>query len=440
MNLKREIDTYLKNAGIDKLNQMQEKAIQSIETNKDLVLLSPTGSGKTLAFLLPLLQQLERSLNQVQALILTPSRELTLQIEQVFRQLKTAFKINSCYGGHAIATELNNLKHPPAVLVGTPGRVADHLRRQSFQTGIIKYLILDEFDKSLELGFQSDVEFILDHLENIQQRILISATSMDDIPAFAGLQNPQTLDFLAKKDLQPPLETRLVRSEGADKLDAFIRLVCSLGTTPTLVFVNHREAAERMSQHLKDLGIHHGVFHGGMKQEDRERSLLKFRNGSHCLLITTDLAARGLDIPDIQFVIHYQLPLKETAFIHRNGRTARIQSNGLVYLLLAEEEAIPDYIHEELNEEQVFRELNLPPKPDWETIYIAGGKKDKINKVDVVGYFLQNGQLNKNDLGLIHVMDHSAYVAVKRSEVQQLMMRLNKVPIKGKRLKMAISK
>nr|WP_319398702.1 DEAD/DEAH box helicase [uncultured Carboxylicivirga sp.] len=436
----KHIQTLIKSYGIEALNTMQQSMQQSVLKNNDVVLLSPTGSGKTLAFLLPLILKLDKQIEGVQLMILAPSRELAIQIEQVFRDLKTGFKVLCSYGGHSIQTERNSFLHPPTVLIGTPGRIADHVRRERFSFDHLRYLVLDEFDKSLELGFQAEMKEIILELHALKQRVLTSATNLSDIPAFVGVKKHQTLNFIKQEDAPVALTLKGVRSEGKDKLEAFYRLVCQLGNEPMLAFVNHRDAADRISNHLHDMGLMHDVFHGGMKQEDRERALIKFRNGSHHLLITTDLASRGLDIPEIKYVIHYHLPSKEDAYIHRNGRTARMNAKGTVYLLLAEEEQLPDYIQTELSFVELLPTAKKPELPDWTTIYIGSGKKDKVNKIDVVGLFMKKGRLQKDELGRIDVLDHSVFVAVKSSKVKKLLQNLRDEKIKGKKLKMSISK
>ncbi|MBP8790379.1 MAG: DEAD/DEAH box helicase [Breznakibacter sp.] len=438
--LSHTIKDGLGRMGIHKLNAMQESALLSVEKHPDVVLLSPTGSGKTLAFMLPILNMLDPENKNIQALIIAPSRELAIQIEQVFKQLGTGFKVNCCYGGHPFKTEVNNLTHPPALLVGTPGRIADHLRRNSFDAIGIRTLVLDEFDKALDLGFMREMKEIIEQLPRIRRRILTSATPMDEIPTFTGIHNPVVLDYL-EKDVQPNrLTVKGVRSEGRDKLDAFIRLISHLGNAPMLVFVNHRESADRISTQLFAKGIAHGIFHGGMKQEERERALITFRNGSHHLLVTTDLASRGLDIPDIQYIIHYHLPTTAEAYIHRNGRTARMKASGTAYLLLAEGESIPEYIGEEPVWEELPVQGDLPEPADWVTLYIGSGKKDKVNKVDIVGLFLQKGKLKKDELGLIDVLDYSAFVAIRSNKVKKVLELLKEEKIKGKKLKIELSR
>ena len=419
---------------------MQTKAVAAIEQNKDLVLLAPTGSGKTLAFLLPLLDKLQLDVEQTQVLILAPARELALQLEQVIKSLGSACKTLCCYGGHSIQTERNSLKHPPHIIVGTPGRIADHVRRGHIGTRHIKYLVLDEFDKALELGFQAEMQDIISELGGVQQRILTSATNIDEIPTFVRIKGYETLDFIPDNQIQENLTLKGVRAEAKDKLDAFFKLACMLGNEPMVVFVNHREAADRISAHLHDMGLAHDIFHGGLKQEDRERALIKFRNGSHHILLTTDLASRGLDIPDIKYVIHYHLPTQKEAFIHRNGRTARMKASGIAYLIFAHDEPIPEYIEDSFAFDKLTEDSPLPVLPDWQTIYVDHGKKDKINKIDIAGLFMKKGNLRKEDIGLIDVLDYSSFVAVHRDKVKQLIHLLKNERIKGKKLRISVSK
>ncbi|QDW26096.1 DEAD/DEAH box helicase [Pedobacter sp. KBS0701] len=432
------MENALKKLNISALNEMQESSVKAAKTGKDVILIAPTGSGKTLAFLLPLLSNLKTGVKGVQALILVPSRELALQIEQVFKQMGTSFKVNCCYGGHAVRIEKNNLAHPPAVLIGTPGRIAYHLEHQNFDESFIETLVLDEFDKALEFGFENDMSYIIGSLLSLKQRILTSATKMEEIPGFVKIKTPVEVDFSKNIEAKPDLKLKKITVPAADKLDYLFRLLSKIGNKNTLVFCNHRETVDRISDLLFENGLGHDVFHGGMEQFDREKALLKFRNGSHRILITTDLAARGLDIPEVEHIVHYQLPYTEDAYIHRNGRTARMHAKGTAYAILTSEENykyLPDDIDEEVLEDQYV----LPQESDWVTLYLAHGKKDKINKIDIVGLFLQKGDLVKDDLGLIEVKDTTSYVAVKRSKITQLLKKLNGEKIKGKKLKLEIA-
>lgn len=412
---------------------MQQAAIEDIGNHKDIILLSPTGSGKTLAFLIPLLKRLESGNNKVQAMVLTPSRELALQIEQVFKAMNTGFKVSCCYGGHKMSIEKNNLTEPPALLIGTPGRILDHISHMSFSTENIQTLVLDEFDKSLELGFKEEMSAIIKTLSNVNKRILTSATKALEIPEFTGVIDPFVLDYLSEKTAPEGLRCNVVKSVHKDKLSALFQLLCQLGGEPTLVFCNHREAAQRVSNSLSDSSVVNEYFHGGLEQHIRERVLGKFRNGSCNILVCTDLASRGLDIPAVKHVIHYHLPANEEGYIHRNGRTARMHAEGDSYLILSDDEKVPSYIKDELNSIEISDERTLPPKPLWGTLYIGKGKKDKLNKVDIVGFLMQKGKLQKEEIGLIEVKDYFSYVAVKRLKMRELLRLVGDEKIKNKK-------
>ena len=404
----------------------------------NIVLLAPTGSGKTVAFLLPLLHQLNTKTTGVQALILVPSRELGLQIEQVFRSMGSGFKVNCCYGGHPMKTEKNNFTEPPVVLIGTPGRIAAHIKRGSFDPETVHLLVLDEFDKSLDLGFSDDMSNIISQLPNIKKRILTSATPAVEIPTFSGVTNPVTLNFLSEEE-RPNIVIKAVRAKETDKLEILIRLVCHLGNESTLVFCNHREAVDRISELLSEEGVVHDTFHGGLEQDERERALLKFRNGSHNILITTDLASRGLDIPEIRNIIHYQGANTEEVFIHRNGRTARMKAEGTSWLVLSEKESIPNFLTISPEFVNLPEMIRLPDSPQWITLYIGAGKKDKISKTDIVGFLIQKGNLQKEDVGLITVLDGASFVAINRSKIRKVVADIKEEKIKNKKVRIAIS-
>ena len=430
----------LSNLGIDALNPMQEAAQEAILAEDTVFLLAPTGSGKTLAFLLPVLQLLKPNKNTVQCLILVPSRELAIQIEHVWKKMATGFKVNVCYGGHAMAIEIQNLSSPPALLIGTPGRIADHLTRNTFKLDGIQTIVFDEFDKSLDLGFTEQMAYILGGLKRLNKRVLVSATSGIKVPEFVGLQTPVTLNFITENEEQSSLLMKVVVSEDKDKVDTLFDLLCSLKSEAALIFCNHREAAERTSELLNDRGIYATFYHGGMDQDDRERALILFRNGSVNYLITTDLAARGLDIPEMNHVIHYHLPLKEHEFLHRNGRTARMKATGTSYLIFHNDEIRPKYIDKNLEILSIPMSNSLPKAPDFVTIYVSGGKKNKLNKIDIVGFFSQKGNLEKNDIGLIEVKDFSSYVAIKRDKFRDLLTAVKDEKMKGKKYKIEVAK
>lgn len=424
---------------IEKANAMQKATIKEVTNKKDVMLLSPTGSGKTLAFLLPIVASLQPKEGDIQVLVVAPSRELCLQIEEVFRSLKTGLKVNAFYGGHPIKDEKNSLAHPPAVLIATPGRLADHIRRGTISLSCLTNLVLDEFDKTLEFGFVNEMSAIMDVVPKGIQKVLTSATHLNALPEFLKLKNPVELDYTVKEN-PSQLRLFLVEAGGKDKLQALDDLLCALNVESSLVFVNHRNAADRISEHLKDRGIANAVFHGGMKQEEREKELFRFRNGSCRILVTTDLASRGLDIPLVKHVIHYQLPHKEDAYIHRNGRTARMEADGNAYVLKAEGETLRDFMPDDLRVFGIKEDLNTPPKTEWETIYLGSGKKDKINKIDIVGFFIKIGGLAKDEIGLINVSDYSALIAVKREKIKMILAKVKDKRIKNKKVKISVAR
>lgn len=430
----------LANFNITELNTMQKASMELILQPKDLLLISPTGSGKTLAFLLPVLQLLDKEKKGVQVLIIVPTRELAIQIEQVFKQMGSGYKINCCYGGHSVRIEENNLQDPPAVLVGTPGRLAHHLRKKNLLPDSIHTLILDEFDKSLEFGFKEDMAFIAQNTKFIRKRILTSATELKEIPRFVGVRNLEELNYSSSQpQVSAALSVKVVSIEGDDKLEALMLLLGKLGSQTTLVFCNHRDAVSRISEQLARYKVQHGFYHGGLDQIEREKTLIKLRNGSIRILITTDLAARGLDIPEIEAIIHYQFPATEDVMIHRNGRTARMHAGGTAYFLLGPEEHLPPFLTLQPEAEALPKKLELPKPSPWKTLYISAGKKDKINKMDIVGMLLQKGNLKKEELGKIEVLDHSAYVAVNAHKITQTLQLIQNQKIKNKKVKVEIS-
>jgi superfamily II DNA/RNA helicase len=434
------VTLILSNLGIKALNPMQEEATKTIAKQKDVLLLSPTGSGKTLAFLLPVWQMIRPDTPGVQCLILTPSRELAIQIEQVWKKMATGYKVSCCYGGHDMQTEIQNLAEPPALLIGTPGRIGDHLRRSTFVPEGITTLILDEFDKSLALGFEEEMSFIIGSLKNINKRVLVSATASVAIPEFTGVGELTVLDYVNTGAATDALSLRLVLSEEKDKVNKLADLLCHINSEPALIFCNHRDAVERTSSMLKEKGIENAAFHGGMEQMEREQTLIQFRNGSVLFLVATDLAARGLDIPEMKHVIHYHLPSTEAEFTHRNGRTARMHAAGTAYILVHLDEPMPYFIRQRPEELPVPPCKKLPKASEWVTLYINGGKKDKLNKVDIVGFLSQKGKLEKADLGLIIVKDYNSFVAVKKHKVKSLLLLVQQEKMKGTKYRIVVAK
>jgi superfamily II DNA/RNA helicase len=327
------------------------------------------------------------------------------------------------------------LKHTPAILIGTPGRIADHFSNDRFSKSFIKTLILDEFDKSLEVGFEYEMRGIINELPALNKRILTSATQGVEIPGFVRLDKPKVIDYLKEKRTSQ-LTFKTVISPNKNKSRTLLDLVRHIGNEPGIVFCNLKDSIEQVSTYLTENNISHACFSGGMEQKDRERSLIKFRNGTCQLLIATDLASRGIDIPEMKFIIHYELPKHQEDFIHRNGRTARVNEKGTAFILQWEKEFLPDFIKKSKGVSIVKK---APHKPQyWETLFISGGRKDKISKGDIAGLFFKQGEINKDQLGTIDLKQDCAFVSVPLTIAEELSEKLNNTRLKKKKVRVSM--
>ncbi|QDH78914.1 DEAD/DEAH box helicase [Echinicola soli] len=429
--------TILQNLGISSLNEMQQETLEASKRHANLMLIAPTGSGKTLAYLLSLLEKLEEKAG-VQALILAPTRELVIQIESVLKQMKLPIKVNACYGGHLFSIERKNFSVPPSILVGTPGRIKDHLERGTFSPDSIRHLVFDEFDKSLEMGFSGQMKYITGQLFQVTDKVLVSATSSIELPYYLDFDDHFTLE--TQQTASTALRVNKIVTPKEGKPEGLLTLIKSLGKDQNVIaFANHRDACDRIGEFLDQHEVVFSLFHGGLEQDERESQLTKFRNGSTQVLIATDIAARGIDIPELDYVVHFQLPPQETTYLHRNGRTARMKASGTCILLMTEKDYLPNYLQEE-PEEFIPSPKNHALVPSFATLHINKGKKDKVNKIDLVGFFLQFDFMEKEDLGLIEVKDFFSYVAVKREKYKQVIEASQKLRIKRKAIKVNLAK
>lgn len=421
--------------GIEALNPMQEEMLDGVRKHDSLVLLSPTGSGKTLGYMLPVVEAMQLAPVPT-VLVLVPSRELAIQTQGVATRLCRDTKAYACYGGRPAMDEHRAMRSlSPQMVIGTPGRVLDHLQKCNFDSSQIDTLVIDEFDKSLELGFRQQMADILALLPSVRKRILLSATDSPEIPSFVGAGRVHRMDYLADTDADyaDRISQYLLRSPEKDKLETLGRLLCSLGSTPSIVFLNYREAVDRVYQFLHKAGFCVSAFHGAMEQKDRERALFRFQSGCANVLVSTDLAARGLDIADVQNIIHYHLPMNSEAYIHRNGRTARWDRQGASYLILGPEETLDKLdCLTDMVEMEVPSTYNVPSSR-WETLYIGRGKKDKVNKVDIVGFLSKTGGLSREQLGMVTVFPQWSFAAVERTCVPSLMARIKGQKVKGQK-------
>ena len=429
-----DINKVLDKLGISELNKMQQEAMNVIlRKNDDVVILSPTGSGKTLAYLLPLIQKIDSQLSHVQMLVVVPGRELALQSQRVLKDMGTGLRSMALYGGRATMDEHRKMREvQPQVVFATPGRFNDHLLKENVSPLFIKYVVIDEFDKCLEMGFREEMSLLMGRLRHAEQTILLSATDAEEIPRFVRMGHTQRLDYLVKEEqVSERVLLYKVNSPTKDKLETLKQLLLDFGDESTVVFLNYRDSVERTAAFLRECGFSISMFHGGLEQKQREDALYRFSNGSANVLVCTDLASRGLDIPDIQNIVHYHLPLGEDGYIHRVGRTARWDKSGKTFFVLNQEEQIPDYIEGNVKDFIPSPLYDHPQLPKMATLYIGKGKKDKISKGDVVGFLCKIGGLKSDEIGRIDVNDRYSYVAVKQKRLASVLRNVQGEKIKG---------
>lgn len=428
--------------GIETLNPMQEKMIQAASEKRDIILLSPTGSGKTVAFGIPLIKMLKDPSGRVQAVVIAPSRELVVQIAGVLRNIGGEYRVVALYGGHKVEDEINSLKVTPDIVVATPGRLLDHIKRRNIDLLPTRILVLDEFDKSLELGFEEDMSKIIKHLKNVSRVILTSATEAASLPDFLPIQNPVVLNFLSdNKSLKKRMSVRSVMSDGKDKLETLLLLLRNLadntGPERTIIFVNHRESAERIYEFLKKKHVSTALYHGALDQRQRESALEAFNSGARPILVATDLAARGLDIQGVRNVVHYHLPLTEETYTHRNGRTARVTNEGDVYLLIGPEEELRGYM-------DVDAPFSLDTSASgclesgYEILFISAGKREKLSKGDILGFITKECEVDGSEVGKISVFDHYSLVTVAKAAVDRILKTAREKKIKGEKRRVSV--
>lgn len=417
--------------GIAEPNAMQ-LAVWASEAPR-MVVLSPTGSGKTVAFAGALLQRLGAPCGMVQALVLAPSRELVLQIYDVMRRVCEGYKVAAFYGRHSMADEVATLRVVPDIIVATPGRMLDHLQRNTVDILRLRILVIDEYDKALEMGFHDEMRKICKRMRTPGSVILTSATCQAEMPDFIDMDGAVTIDFSSSGNPRARTNIARVESPARDKLQTLVDLLRSLSDGKVIVFVNHRESAQRVYERLHDEGLPVGLYHGGLEQIDRERAVIQLNNGSTPILVATDLGSRGLDIDAVGTVIHYHLPGSSEVWTHRNGRTARIDAEGNVYVITSEADNIPDYVVWDRDYNPTGRS-DSPIRRSMATLHINAGRKEKISRGDIVGFLCNNAGVAASEIGKIDLRDHAAYVAVPRSCLGTVAA-IQSPKIKGKRVR-----
>ncbi len=438
MNPEEITDSIKKAAGIEKLNEMQLRMLES--TDASIIITAPTGSGKTLAFTIRMLRNLKPSDGSTQAIVIAPSRELVMQIHSVMRPVAKGYKTVALYGGHSMTDEKNSLTPKPDIIIATPGRLLDHLQRGHIDIYGLGTLVLDEYDKTLELGFESEMKRIIPRLKKTECVIMTSATKIDPIPAYLPLKSTRHYDFSDTSNPRSRMQTVEVESFSRDKLDTLVNLLNSFQPGElTIVFVNHRESAERVIGRLKKENIPAILYHGALDQQQRAMAIDLFTNGTTPILVATDLAARGLDISDVRNIIHYHMPVNEQAWTHRNGRTARVDKSGTIWVITSEADNRPEYIETDrkfIPDSDPHADKSHYSTPA--TLYFNAGKKEKISRGDIAGFISASGITGSDEIGKINVHDHYSVAAVPSDKSRQTASALNSLKLKGKKVRVSI--
>ena len=436
----KKTNEILQRLGISQLNDMQEEALAAIvRSNDDVVILSPTGTGKTLAYLLPLVQLINEEKPSLQAIVVTPGRELALQSSEVLKSMGCGLHSMAVYGGRPAMDEHRELRKVcPQIIFGTPGRLNDHLVKGNIVADDVRFLIIDEFDKCLEMGFQNEMAILLSNLPYVKRRVLLSATESEAMPRFVNMGHTQRLDYRQEEEqVSSRVHIYSIESPQNDKLESLRQLLLERGEESTAVFLNYRESVERVADFLRKAGFTLSAFHGGLEQKQREDALYRFANGSANIMVCTDLASRGLDIPDIDNIVHYHLPETEQNYVHRVGRTARWDKQGRSFFLLKAGEHIPDYVEETPTAYNLKADVDdstperVPARPKMVTIYIGKGKRDKLSRGDIVGFLCKKGGLQGSEIGKISVEERFTYVAIAREKLRQVLKNTAGEKIKG---------
>ncbi len=443
----------LKTLGFDAMTDIQEKVLPSAMAGHDLIAQAKTGSGKTVAFSLPLLARISVDQPGPQGLILCPTRELAHQVTDEIRRLARRLaniKVVALCGGQSVRQQLATLQHGAHVIVGTPGRLRDHLQRQSLQLNRIASLVIDEADRMLEMGFIDDLRDIIGQTPDDRQTVFFSATYPDDILSLSQEFQTDAIRITATDEERPKqIEQRFYNAHGNDKLVALSRLLYHFQPSSAVIFCNTRKAVNDVCSGMKVRKIPAAALHGDMEQRDRDEVLIRFRQQSISLLVATDVAARGLDIDDLPLVVNYDMPTDADTYTHRIGRTGRAGKEGLAITLVspgeqalferlchAQDRPLPRSSIESLANDGA----NSLPPPAYDTLCIAAGRKDKLRPGDILGALTGAAGIDGKAVGNITLTDQRTYVAVKRSASRQAVSGLGQGRIKKRRFRVWLLK
>lgn len=429
------------------MTPIQAQSIPAILEGKDLLAQAKTGSGKTAAFAIGLLHKLETKTYQTQALVLCPTRELAEQVSKETRRLARATpntKIITLCGGNSMAPQLASLEHAPHIVVGTPGRILNHLEKGSLKLGGLKTLVLDEADRMLDMGFYEDIMRIIDKIPQQKQTLLFSATYPDTIKEISKTiqHNPVDVCVETLHD-NKQIEQIFYEIQKGERTKTLVALLQHYRPESSLVFCNRKQQCQELADELWQQGFHALALHGDLEQKERDQVLVQFTNKSTSILVATDVAARGLDIKDLQTVINFELSPDPELHIHRIGRTGRAGKKGLaISLFMASEapkvNAIESYQNNPVKIDKpssLKARENFRLSPPMVTLCINGGRRNKVRAGDILGALTSNTNLSGKQIGKIDIADNLAYVAVERPIAKQALKILSEGKIKGRKFK-----
>ena len=447
LGLKPALLTNLETLGFTQMTDIQAGSLPAILQGKDVVAKAKTGSGKTAAFGLGLLQNLNVERFRIQSLVLCPTRELAEQVAEEIRRLARGIhniKVLTLCGGVPMGPQIGSLEHGAHIIVGTPGRIIDHLSRQRLDLSEVNTLVLDEADRMLDMGFEDEMAAVIRHIPDNRQTLLFSATYPDTIAQISAQvqREPLQVSVEATHDTSS-IEQIFFEVEEPHRIKAVAALLSHYQPESCIVFCNTRIACQEVADELSALGVSALALHGDLEQKDRTQVLTRFANKSTSVLIATDVASRGLDVKEVNAVISYQITPDPEVHIHRIGRTGRADAKGLALTLVAPNEmaranAIEDYQGAKvrwLGIQSIRFHQNRLLEPAFVTVCIDGGKKDKLRPGDILGALTKDAEVPVEDVGKINVTATHTYVAIKTRSVKRSLKQFNEGKLKGRKFK-----
>lgn len=428
------------------MTPIQAQSLPLILQGGDIIGKAKTGSGKTAAFAIGLLHQMQADVYHTQALVLCPTRELADQVAKEIRRLARMIpniKVLTLCGGVSIGPQLASLERGAHIVVGTPGRLVDHLRKNSLQLNQITQLVLDEADRMLDMGFQEDIDHIIAACTAEKQTLLFSATFPKDIEAISKRcqKKPQMISVETTEINAAITQVFFEVSSNHEKLDALLKLLTEYKPKSSIIFCNTKQTCNEVLEFLQDQHISSVALHGDLEQKQRDQVLVRFANRSVSVLIATDVAARGLDIKQLDAVINFDLARDSEVHVHRVGRTGRAGETGIALNLISPQDlAALNRLENFANIQIELRPLPTSKpivdlEPEMVTLNIDGGKKDKLRAGDILGALTKDAGIDGNKIGKIDIFDFAAYVAVERSVAQQALKQLQTKPLKGRQFR-----